>query len=41
MAFGALMFTPDGMAQFAQRLQVPIKGDFSVQVKDRIDPATA
>jgi hypothetical protein len=41
MSFGALMFTPDDMAQFAQRLQVPIKGDFSVQVKDRIDLATA
>jgi hypothetical protein len=41
MAFGALMFTPDGMAQFAQRLQVPITGDFSVKVKDKVDVATA
>jgi hypothetical protein len=33
-----LIFTPDGMAQFAQRLQIPIRGDFSVQVTDRVDP---
>jgi len=41
MAFGAVMFTPDGMEQFAQRLQVPMKGDFSVKVKDQVDVATA
>jgi len=34
-----LIFTAEGMAQFAQRLQVPIRGDFSVQVMDRVDPA--
>ncbi len=34
-----LIFTPDGMTQFAQRLQIPIRGDFSVQVTDRVDPA--
>jgi hypothetical protein len=34
-----LVFTADGMTQFAQRLQVPIRGDFSAQVRDRIDPA--
>jgi len=27
--------------QFAQRLQVPIRGDFSGQVKDRVDPTSA
>jgi hypothetical protein len=31
-------FTEDGIAQFAQRLDVPVRGDFSAQVKDRIDP---
>jgi len=41
MACGALMFTPDGMAQFAHRLQVPMKGDFSLKVKDSVDVATA
>jgi hypothetical protein len=35
-----LIFTPEGMAQFAQRLQIPIRGDFSKQVTDRVDPAT-
>lgn len=39
MSCGALLFTPDGMMQFAQRLQVPIRGDFSAQVKDLV-PAT-
>lgn len=28
----------DGMAGFAQRLRVPMRGDFSAQVKDRADP---
>lgn len=41
MSCSALMFTPDGMAQFAQRLKVPIRGDFTARVKDRVDPATA
>ena len=35
-----LIFAADGMAQFAQRVQVPIRGDFSVQVTDRVDPRT-
>jgi hypothetical protein len=30
----------DDMAEFAQRLQVPIRGDFSAQVKDRVDPTS-
>jgi len=38
MSCGSLLFTPDGMMQFAQRLQVPIRGDFGAQVKDRVDP---
>jgi len=33
-------FTTDGMTEFAQRLGVPIRGDFSVQVKDRVDPTS-
>jgi hypothetical protein len=41
MSVSALVFTPDGTAQFAQRLQVPIRGDFSARVKDRVDPTTA
>jgi hypothetical protein len=39
MSCGALLFTSDGMMQFAQRLRVPIQGDFSVQVRDLV-PAT-
>lgn len=39
MSVGAISFTDDGMISFAQRLQVPLKGDFSVQVKDRVDPS--
>jgi hypothetical protein len=31
----------DGMTGFAQRLQVPMRGDFSAQVKDRVDPTLA
>jgi hypothetical protein len=34
-------FIDEGVAEFAQRLQVPIRGDFSVQVKDRVDPTSA
>jgi hypothetical protein len=41
MSVSALVFTPDGTAQFAQRLQVPIRVDFSARVKDRVDPTTA
>jgi len=37
----ASAFTADGMAEFAKRLNVPIRGDFSVQVKDRVDPHRA
>lgn len=29
-------FQDDGVAEFAQRLQVPIRGDFSKQVRDRV-----
>ena len=39
MSVAAISFTDEGMISFAQRLQVPMKGDFSVQVKDRVDPA--
>ena len=28
----------DGISEFAQRLQVQMRGDFSAQVKDRVDP---
>jgi hypothetical protein len=31
-------FTADGMAEFAQRLQVSMRGDFTLQVKDRVEP---
>jgi hypothetical protein len=41
MTFPATAFAEDGIAEFSQRLDVPIRGDFSVQVKDRVDPATA
>jgi hypothetical protein len=41
MSCGALLFTSDGMAEFAQRLQVPIRGDFGVRVIDRVDTTTA
>lgn len=33
-------FTDDGIIEFAQRLKVPIRGDFTVQVNDRVDPAS-
>jgi hypothetical protein len=32
-------FTEGGIVEFAGRLHVPVRGDFSVQVKDRVDPA--
>lgn len=41
LSCNARLFTVDGMEHFAQRLQVPIKGDFSVKVKDKVDVATA
>jgi len=41
MTFPATAFADDGVAEFAQRLDVPIRGDFSVQVKDRVEPAPA
>jgi hypothetical protein len=31
-------FSDDRIAEFAQRLQVPIRGDFTIRVKDRVDP---
>jgi hypothetical protein len=38
MSCSASGFTGGGIAEFAQRLQVPLRGDFSVQAKDRVDP---
>jgi hypothetical protein len=38
MRCSAIGFTADGMSEFAQRLQVPLRGDFSARVKDRVDP---
>jgi hypothetical protein len=32
----ASSFTTDGMSELAQRLEVPIRGDFSTQVKGRV-----
>jgi hypothetical protein len=32
-------FTDDGVVEFARQLGVPIRGDFSVKVKDRVDSA--
>ncbi len=37
---GATGFADEGVVQFAQHLQVPIRGDFSAQVKDRVDPTS-
>ena len=37
MSFGATVFTEEGMAELAQRLGVPLEGDFSKQVKDRLE----
>jgi hypothetical protein len=34
----AFQFTDNGVAEFAQRLDVPLRGDFSVQVKHRVEP---
>ena len=31
-------FTDDRIAEFAQRLQVQIRGDFSARIKDRVEP---
>ena len=33
----ALNFVPEGMAEFAQRLGVPLRGDFSEKVKATVD----
>jgi hypothetical protein len=37
----AAWFADDGMAEFARRLGVPVRGDFSVRVKNRLDPTTS
>jgi hypothetical protein len=38
----AVDFFPEGVAEFAQRLDVPLRGDFSEKVKDTVDlPKTA
>jgi hypothetical protein len=41
MTFPATAFADDGITEFAQRIGVPIRGDFSVQVKDRVDTTFA
>lgn len=33
----ALSYLPEGIAHFAQRLGVPLRGDFSGQVQDKVD----
>lgn len=33
-------FSDDRITEFAQRLKVPIRGDFTVRVKDRVDPTS-
>jgi hypothetical protein len=33
----ALAYLPEGVADFAQRLGVPLSGDFSEKVKDTVD----
>jgi hypothetical protein len=38
LSFTAARFTEEGVAEFARRLGVPVRGDFIVQVKVRIDP---
>jgi hypothetical protein len=38
LTMAASLYTNDGMAELAQRLQVPMRGDFTTQVKDRVDP---
>lgn len=40
LTIAASLYTSDGIALLAQRLQVSIRGDFSVQVKDRVDPTS-
>jgi hypothetical protein len=37
MQVPALAFVPEGAADFAQRLGVPLRGDFSEKVKDTVD----
>ena len=34
-------FTDEGMTELAKRLEVPIKGDFSAEVRARFDQASA
>ena len=41
MTFPATAFADDGITEFGQRLDVPVRGDFSVQVKDRVELAPA
>ena len=41
MTFPASAFADDGITEFAQRLNVPIRGDFSEQVKARVDTTFA
>jgi hypothetical protein len=41
MTFLATAFADDGISEFGQRLDVPVRGDFSVQVKDRVELAPA
>jgi hypothetical protein len=36
----AAWFAEESISEFAGRLQVPLRGDFSVQVKDRVEPAS-
>jgi hypothetical protein len=40
MSFSASDVVDDGVAEFAHRLQVPLRGDFTVRVKDRVDPTS-
>jgi len=41
MTFPATAFADDGITEFGQRLDIPVRGDFSVQVKDRVELAPA
>jgi hypothetical protein len=34
----ASWFSDEGITEFAGRLGVPVRGDFSTQVRDRVDP---
>jgi hypothetical protein len=37
ITMSAVIFTDEGMTELAKRLEVPIKGDFSAQVRARFD----